>query len=192
MKNWFDIWKAVSFSDLHAKFHVLERFGLFNNERACSDPDWRDFSDFWPYRMNQYSKSTCVTKMSFRILKEILDDYLPWKFKPQSFSGSRYRPALVLGLWMKNYPHFCPWFCIRGLMGGSMRKIGNFVWLVCPPQYLLITRIVSFAVIHVYVCLSLCACPFVSHFQRKICFACMAIFSIFSLGSDNTDTHLLE
>ena len=59
------------------------------------DPDWRVFCDFWPFWMNRYSKSTCVTKMIFWILKEILEDYLPWKNQPQSFTGSWNKAASV-------------------------------------------------------------------------------------------------
>ena len=75
------------------KVWFIQKWGLI-------DPDWRVFCDFWPLWMNQYSESTCVSKMIFSILKEVLEGYLPWKFKPQSFSGSWNMPASVLGLWM--------------------------------------------------------------------------------------------
>ena len=75
----------------------------FIQKWAWNDPDSRDFSNFWPYWMNQYSKSTCVTKMNFWVLKEILEDYLPWKNKPQSLSGSWNMAASVFTLfeWSK-------------------------------------------------------------------------------------------
>ena len=65
--------------------------------------------------MNQYSKSTCVTKMIFWILKEILEDYLPWKNQPQSFTGSWNKAASVFTLfeWSKNFFEIFWFFLLR-------------------------------------------------------------------------------
>ena len=102
MKNWCHIWKALLFF-LISLPNFMSRKVWFIKKWAWSDPDWRDYSDFWPDWMNQYSKSTCVTKMIFWVLKEILEDYLPWKFQPQSFSGSWNMGASVFVLveWSK-------------------------------------------------------------------------------------------
>ena len=59
------------------------------------DPDWRVFCDFWPFWMIHSSKSTWLTEMIFWISKEILEDYLPWKFEPQSCKGSWNKAASV-------------------------------------------------------------------------------------------------
>ena len=46
--------------------------------------------------MNQYSKSTCVTKMIFWILKEILEDYSPGNLSPRaSVDHERRQPRFL-------------------------------------------------------------------------------------------------
>ena len=84
------------------KISCLEKV-WFIQKWLPSDRDWRVFCDFWPYWMNHNSKSTGLTEMRFCILKEILVGYLPWKFEPQSFSGSWPKGASVCTLfeWSK-------------------------------------------------------------------------------------------
>ena len=80
-------WSPCKISCL-GKVRFIQNWGLI-------DPDWRVFCDFWPFWMNHHSKSTWLTKMIFWILKEILEDYLPWKFEPQSCKGSWNKAASV-------------------------------------------------------------------------------------------------
>ena len=78
------------------KVRFIQKWGLI-------DPGWRVFCDFWPFWMIHSSKSTCVSKKIFWTLKEILEDYLPWKNQPQRFSGLWNMAASVFTLfeWSK-------------------------------------------------------------------------------------------
>ena len=88
-------WSPCKISCL-GKVRFIQNWGLI-------DPDWRVFCDFWPFWMIHSSKSTCVSKKIFWTLKEILEDYLPWKNQPQSLSGSWNKAASVFTLfeWSK-------------------------------------------------------------------------------------------
>ena len=93
-----------------------------------SDPDWRVFCDFWPFWMNHNSKSTCVSKMIFWILKEILEDYLPWKSQPQRFSGSWNKAASVFyTFWM--IQNFFLEKLLLSTQNPSIRK-NNMFWAI--------------------------------------------------------------
>ena len=98
MKNWWHIWKALSFSDLPAKFHVQEWSGSFRNEA------WSTLIDaflavfelfvslirnlaikhmlfitenespklYWTYRENRRSKASFVLEISPGVYSTVL------------------------------------------------------------------------------------------------------------------------
>ena len=113
-------WSHCQISCL-GKVWFIQKWGLM-------DSDWRIFCDFWPYWMNQYSKSTCVTKMIFWTLKEILEDYSPRKSQPQSLNGSWNKAASVFKVFEWSQKIF--WnICFFFIQNRSIRK-NNMFWAI--------------------------------------------------------------
>ena len=89
MKNRFDIQKDLVFSDLPAKFHAWERSNSFKNEASSTLID-AFFCNFWPFLMNQYSKSPEVKNV--KRVKEVeeveeVKEVLKWSQVARRYSS---------------------------------------------------------------------------------------------------------